>query len=95
MAIQTFAYNQTKADAAQIVCALERLHLKHGNHPDALNELVPQFIEILPHDLIGGQPLKHRRTDDGQFVPCSIGWNDTDNGGEFDSAYDRGDWVWQ
>jgi len=94
-ALQTFAYNQTKVDEAQIVCALERFHLKRGNYPEALNELLPQFIATLPHDIIGGQPLKYDRTDDGQFVLYSIGWNETDNGGEFDSIYDRGDWVWQ
>ena len=40
-AVQTFAFNQTKTDEAQIVCALERYRLVHGNYPETLNELVP------------------------------------------------------
>jgi hypothetical protein len=95
-ALQTFAFNQTKADEAQMVCALERYRLVHGRYPETLNELLPQFIDKLPHDIIGGQPLKYRRTADGQFLLYSIGWNETDDGGQFyPSSYDKGDWGWQ
>jgi hypothetical protein len=94
-AVQTFAFNQTKTDEAQIVCALERYHLVHGNYPEALNELVPQFTDKLPHDIIGGQSLKYRRTPDGQFLLYSVGWNGIDDGGKFDSSYEQGDWAWQ
>jgi hypothetical protein len=95
-AMQTFAVNQTQVDEAQIVCALERFRLKNGEYPKTLNELVPQFIEKLPHDIIGGQPLKYRRTTDGRFTLYSISWNETDDGGQFSlPPYDKGDWVWQ
>jgi len=95
-AVQTFAYNQTKANEAQIVCALERYRLAHGEYPKTLNELLPQFIDKLPHDIIGGQPLKYRRTADGQFVLYSVGWNETDDGGQLSSfPHDKGDWSWQ
>ena len=39
------------------------------------------FIDKLPHDIINGDPLKYHRTDDGQFVLYSVGWNETDDGG--------------
>jgi hypothetical protein len=95
-AVQTLAFNQTKADEAQIVCAMERCRLAHGKYPEALDELMPQFIEKLPHDIIGGQPLKYRRTTDGQFTLYSVGWNETDDGGQYySSSYDKGDWIWQ
>jgi hypothetical protein len=94
-AVQTFAFDQTKVDEAQIVCALERYRLAHDNYPETLNALVPQFIGTLPHDIIGGQPLKYRQTPDGQFLLYSIGWNETGDGGKFDSTYEQGDWVWQ
>jgi hypothetical protein len=95
-AIQTFAFNQTKANEAQIVCALERYHLAHGNYPQTLNDLLPQFIDKLPNDMIGGQPLKYHRAVDGQFMLYSIGWNEMDDGGQFyPSSYERGDWGWQ
>jgi hypothetical protein len=95
-AVQTFAFDQTKADEAQIACALERYRIARGNYPEILNELVPQFIDKLPHDIIGGQPLKYRRTNDGNFILYSVGWNETDDGGQFCSnPYDKGDWGWQ
>ena len=56
---------------------------------------VYQFIAKLPHDIIGGQPLKYRRTADGQFVLYSIGWNEKDDGGVPGKTDTEGDWVWR
>ncbi|MGD0744298.1 MAG: hypothetical protein ABSA45_04000 [Verrucomicrobiota bacterium] len=113
---QTTAQNQTLVNEAQIACALERYHLAHGEYPEILDVLVPQFIEKLPHDIIGGQPsqgsgsasqpLHYRRTDppsqssgaaSGKFLLYSVGWNETDDGGEPGtfSHPEQGDWVWQ
>jgi hypothetical protein len=99
-AFQTLAYNQTLVNEAQIVCALERYHLAHGEYPETLDTLAPQFIEKIPHDIIGGQPLHYRRTDDGKFLLYSIGWNEKDEGGLDLSSkgginYTNGDWVWK
>jgi hypothetical protein len=94
-AVQTCAFNQTKVDEAQIVCALERYHLAHNQYPEMLDELVPQFIGKLPHDIVGGAPLKYRSTADGRFLLYSVGWNETDDGGQYyPAAYDKGDWSW-
>jgi hypothetical protein len=96
-ALQTLAYDQTLANEAQIVCALERYHLARGEYPGALDALAPQYIEKLPHDIINGQPLHYRRTSDGQFVLYSVGWNETDDGGLPGTLADvkNGDWVWK
>jgi hypothetical protein len=100
-ATQTLAFNQTLANQAQIACALERYHLAHGEYPETLDALAPQFIETIPHDIIGGQPLHYRRTEDGKFLLYSVGWNETDDSGHValkkDGSEDReqGDWVWQ
>jgi hypothetical protein len=55
----------------------------------------------LPHDVINGEPLKYRRSDDGQFLLYSVGWNEKDDGGSLvltkDGAsrvLEEGDWVW-
>ena len=95
-AMQTCAYYQTLANQAQIACALERYHLGHGEYPETLDALLPQFIEMLPHDLIGGELLHYRRTNDGKFQLYSIGWNETDDGGLPGTLSDmkKGDWVW-
>jgi hypothetical protein len=96
-ATKTLAFNQTLANQAQIVCALERYHLAHGNYPETLDALTPQFMEKIPLDLIGGQPLHYRRTDDGKFLLYSVGWNETDDSGLPGTLSDvkNGDWVWQ
>jgi hypothetical protein len=95
-AVTVFGFNQTKTDEAQIVCALERYHLTHGKYPKTLSELMPQFIDYLPHDIIGGQSLKYRQTADGNFLLYSIGWNGTDDDGKLCFfPYADGDWVWQ
>ena len=106
---QTTASNQTLANEAQVACALERYRLARGQYPDTLDKLVPQFIEKLPHDIIGGGPLHYRRDPPppgsdaagGNFLLYSVGWNETDDGGEValkeDGSEDRekGDWVWR
>lgn len=87
-------HNQTLALQAQIVCALERYHLAHGEYPPTLEALTPQYIEKIPRDLIGGQPPHYHRTDDGKFVLYSIGWTEKDHGGKSASQVWEGDWVW-
>ena len=100
--VETVARTQTRVNEAFVVCALERYRLARGQYPDALVALAPRYLEKLPHDLVGGQPLKYRRTNDGQFVLYSIGWNEADDGGtpvsngsNFPRAsFDKRDWVW-
>ena len=99
--VESFAYGQASVDLARLACALERYRLANGQFPDTLDALMPKFIEKLPHDLINGQPLKYRRTDDGQFVLYSVGWNETDDGGTIGwnksgvPDWHTGDWVWR
>jgi hypothetical protein len=95
-AVQTCGYDQTRADVAQLACALERYRFAHGRYPEKLDDLLPQFIGQLPHDIVGGQSLKYRCPADGGFVLYSIGWNETDDGGRLvPSSYDQGDWGWR
>lgn len=92
-----FAQGQTQVDLARVACALERYRLAHGQYPETLDALAPQFIAKLPHDVISGQPLKYRRTDDppspgsgaasGSFILYSVGWNEKDDGGTV--AFDK------
>ncbi|HTX21471.1 MAG TPA: hypothetical protein VMD27_06410 [Candidatus Aquilonibacter sp.] len=97
-----FGITQAEVDLARVACALERYRLAHGEYPESLDALVPQFIEQLPDDVVNGQPLHYRLTDDGKFVLYSVGWNGTDDGGQvvFNKGYesvnpDEGDWVWK
>ena len=95
------AFAQTSADTASVACAIERYKLGHGRLPESLEELVPACLEKLPHDVINGQPLKYKRTDDGRYAIYSVGWNEKDDGGtagfkkgEHDVP-EEGDWVWR
>jgi hypothetical protein len=100
-AVIKFAIIQGQVDLAHVGCALERYRLAHGNYPESLDALAPQFIAKIPHDIINGQPLHYRRTDDGKFMLYSIGWNATDDGGVVGLRktgtvdFGQGDWVWQ
>lgn len=92
--LQTTAQNQTDVNLTYLACALERYHLVHHEYPETLNEVVPQFADHLPHDIINGQPLHYHRTDDGQFKLYSVGWNEKDDNGT-PGDNQSGDWVWQ
>ncbi len=101
-AVKKFAYGQASVDLARTTIALERYRLAHGEFPESLDALAPQFIAKVPHDVIGGGPLKYRRTADGQFVLYSVGWNETDDGGVVVNQkggnvpdISQGDWVWR
>jgi hypothetical protein len=93
-ASQTTARNQTLANQAYIACGLERYRLARGQYPETLEALVPQFAEKLPHDILGGQPLKYHRTGDNRFVLYSVGWNGKDDGGVPGKTAAEGDLVW-
>jgi hypothetical protein len=108
--VTKFARIQSQLDLACVACALERYRLVHGNYPESLDALAPQFLAQLPHDLINGQPLHYRRTSDGQFALYSVGWNETDDGGGVETKVvgvadgknrtpiwdiSQGDWVWR
>ncbi len=100
-AAEKAAQAQSLSDRARVAVALERHRLAHGQFPENLAALTPQFIAKLPHDVINGQPLKYRRTDDGGFILYSVGWNETDDGGNVvltkGGGVDpkKGDWVWR
>ncbi len=97
-----FAYLQTLDDFATLATALERYHRQNGEYPETLEALTPSYLEKLPHDLVTGEPLRYRRTDDGRFLLYGVGWNGTDDGGK--SVFSEGtspaveiregDWVW-
>jgi hypothetical protein len=89
---------QTYANLAAVACALERYRLVHGQFPETLDALVPQFLPAVPHDVIMDQPLKYHSADHGQFVLYSVGWNKKDDGGvlaKFSEERIHGDWVWE
>ena len=100
-AAQKAAMINNAVDLANVACALERCRLAHGEYPESLAVLVPQFMEKIPPDVVDGLPLHYHRTSDGRFVLYSTGWNGKDDGGvvglnDYGRAdFRKGDWVWQ
>jgi hypothetical protein len=94
-AIQTAAHNQTMVKLALVACGLERYRLAHNEYPEALTDLVPQFLRQLPRELINDQPFKYRRLASDRFLLYSVGWNEVDDGGTRGKTITEGDWVWE
>jgi hypothetical protein len=64
-AASTLARNQTRIDQAMIAGALERFRFRHDRYPEELNELVPQYMEVLPVDVFRGKPFTYARNRKG------------------------------
>lgn len=97
-----FAFAQSSVDMARVAIALERYRLAQGEYPDTLAALSPRYLNPVPHDVIGGQPLHYSVTGDGRFLLYSVGWNEKDDGGMIAryggentrQRLEQGDWVW-
>lgn len=94
------ALAQTRNDETIVACALERYRQANGQFPGTLDALTPKYLATIPADVITGQSLKYRRTDDGQFQLYSVGWNGKDDGGKIGMKEGKepddtqGDWAW-
>lgn len=83
-------------DLAAAACALERYRIGHGEYPETLDDLVPDFADSVPEDLMTGAPFQYRKRDDGWFDLYSLGPDGKDDGGVFNQGAmeDEGDYVW-
>lgn len=68
-------------ETAMTALAVERHRLGRGRLPDALGQLVPDYLAAVPEDPFDGRPLRYRRTDRG-FVVYSVGEDGRDDGGK-------------
>jgi hypothetical protein len=97
--------NLTIHEMVKTVIALNRYKLGHGQWPERLDALTPDFLPTLPRDFMDGQVLRYRLQADGSFTLYSVGQDGTDDGGDptptspNPNAQDRSpwggrDWVW-
>jgi len=84
------------ASQARIACALELWKLRHGRLPERLEELVPEFLDSVPNQVVDKAPMIYRRVNDQDYLLYSIAWNLKDDGGVIKKESDTGwlDWVW-
>jgi hypothetical protein len=105
-AAQKIAQGQNAVDMAIVACALERYHLAQGKYPETLAVLAPEYAKTIPPDVVDGQPLHYRLTQDGRYMLYSVGWDGKDDGGVValkETSHWVGDqwvqypndWVWQ
>ncbi len=88
---------QAEHQAAQTIVALLRYKADHGQFPDKLDQLVPQYLKAVPLDPFGPGPLTYKRQEDG-FILYSWGLNFEDHGGRhnketFRNKKESGDYV--
>lgn len=67
--------------AIRAALACERYRLAHGDWPDDLQSLVPEYLEAVPIDPFDGRPLRYQRIPEGIKV-WTIGEDLVDNGGD-------------
>ncbi len=66
--------------AARAALAVERYRLAHGQLPESLDALVPEFLDEIPADPFGDGPVKCKRLENG-YVVYSVGHDGEDDGG--------------
>lgn len=70
-----------------VVLAVHQYQRQNGQFPESIQQLVPDFLEVVPVDpmnLVGAQ-LKYRLDDNGVAIVWSIGHNEIDDDGNIDS----------
>ena len=99
--LEDLAYSHTTIMQALIACSLEEYRLEHGQYPQSLNDMSPSHP--FPSDPFNGQPFKYLRPEPDRYTLYSVGWNQTDEGGQvhfYENGNDKrlqlneGDWAW-
>lgn len=76
---------QAMQSATRTAIAIERYRRIHGQSPNALDRLVPDFLDKLPLDPFDGLPLRYRADATGYRI-YSIGIDGVDQGGDSGAA---------
>lgn len=76
------AFQRGQAGLRSAICAVaaERYRLKHGQWPESLAQLVPEYLKQIPNDPYVGNPILLRRAEDG-LILYSVGADKQDNQG--------------
>lgn len=81
--------SRCRVNAAATMLALHEYHREHARYPDALEELVPDYLPRLLIDYADFAPLRYRRQDEG-YLLYGIGEDGADNGGRYGFS-----WSWR
>lgn len=65
-----------EANMENLFAALEMYAQDHTlNYPDEVSALVPKYIDAIPLDPVGGQPLLYTKTERGYFLTTSTDYS--------------------
>lgn len=73
--------NQVLLTGLYVHLALQGWLRQHGNVPEQLQQLVPEWLPELPLDAYSGQPFRYQRTSPQHYRLYSVGENLRDDGG--------------
>ena len=91
--MEAFDRQHAEVYQAKLGIALQLYHAQHGNYPEKLNVLVPDYLDELPKDPFSNQPFVYQKKGTG-YVLYSFGSDGDDDGGTSDNSRD-GDLVWE
>jgi len=72
--------------------ALQRFKLRHGEFPESLETLQPEFLSTVPYDCFSGKALCYKRKPDGGYLLYSVGEDGKDDGGDASAVGKFGIW---
>lgn len=84
------AFAQTAVNQAIIACALERYQIAQGRYPEKLEELIPDYLDRIPSDLLSGLPLIYYLREDDRYCLRGVGPNLKDDR----RLKSSDDWLW-
>jgi hypothetical protein len=73
---------ETQRRMTLVAIAIRRYQLRHGAAPSNLTALVPDYLAVVPMDVMSRKPLCYRLNPDGSFVLYSTGEDGIDDGGD-------------
>jgi hypothetical protein len=91
-AFDFYATSAVHPKMVAVVIAAVRYRLARGKFPEQLDELVPDFLQTIPHDPFDGQPLRIYSRDD-KFAVYSVGMDGKDDGGKDDKGFGKPDFL--
>jgi len=91
---ESVARSVAMSAAADAAIACERYRRRHGELPEKLDQLVPEFLPELPVDPYTGEPLQYVVRDD-EYLVYSVGSNRIDEGGLIGEDNLQGDHVFR
>ncbi len=67
-AVESAARADARHRTARLALAAASYRADHGNLPESLDALVPDYMAIIPRDPFDGKPMKYLVTDDGAII---------------------------